>query len=407
MTAKYASNQPLFRNAVNAVTNNVLVANRGMIGILTSNYSSNNTCRVERWSHGAGSITNIQTVDVGWYYNSSFLVSAIAATITYKRYIEYPAGTFHQVLWSGSGNLSLAASTTRISDVIISSVTGLPLIIPAGTQFWERNVLLTASTIAVPNMLLPDTPVNIGVDDGKVAGDFGNSGTVPQQGSGGDNRHCCVMLIGTVNAANAKSACVFGDSITYGQGDITSSSTQGSSGYVGRGLDALGIPYVKFARGSQQMQHHVSILANGSGTFQTMLTTTNKPFTDVLIQAGLNDMQLGSRTYTQILADDQTVISNFTNQRKWRCTITPRTSSSNSFADAAGQTILTTGTLSDMTNLNDGIRSASGFTGVLEIADLAMTTRNSGIWSGAYPPTADGSHPNSSKAASLSAGISI
>lgn len=393
--------------SVGALTSNILVANRGMIGIETSSYSTTTTCRIERWSHAAGSITDIKTVDVGFYYNSSFTNSGVTSSPQFKRYIEYPEGVFHQVTWSSAATFTMVAATTHISDIILSSVTGLPLIIPAGTKFWERTVLITSSAKAIANMLLPAFPTAIGVDDGKATGDFGNSGTIAAQGSGGQNRFCANMLFGTVNAANAKAACIFGDSITYGQGDETSTSTQGSSGYTPRGLDALGIPYVKFARGSQQMQHHVAMLANPTGSFQNMLTGTGKPFTDVILQAGLNDMQLGSRTAAQILADDQTVIANFTTQRKWRNTITPRTSSSNSYADAAGQTVLTTGTLSEMTTLNDGIRAASGFTGVLDIADRAMTARNSGIWGPPYPPTADGSHPNSAGAAYLAGGITI
>src|ERR1700743_3054855 len=66
--------------------------------------------------------------------------SAVPITITAK--LEYPQGTFHPVTFN-SGNTSLTIASGGVdvmSDPVISSVTGLALIIPAGSvTYWEHT----------------------------------------------------------------------------------------------------------------------------------------------------------------------------------------------------------------------------------------------------------------------------
>lgn len=374
-------------------TTGILVANR-------TQYQTNavSTTQPSSWirthyAHPDGAISAIQCLDINRYL-SGVATGTAGGVHTIKRFIEYPAGVFSQFLWSGLPTVSVAASARLLSDPIAG------LTIPAGAKFWERTVYLTTGTF--PIMELPDLPTAIGVDDGSASGDFGNSGTISPGSS--VNVRGCQALIGTVNATNARSFVLLGDSLTLGSGDITSVGAKDGSGYVARILDQHGYPYMKWCKGGQQVADHVTVAA----TLNADLAMFN--FSDIIIQSGLNDLSLGSRTKLQVENDLQTLLgqTNIVGKRAWKTTITPRSDTTDAYATTVNQTPKIDGNMADLTGLNADIRAGlAGFYGIIEAADAAMSARDSNIHKAPPAGTTDGTHLNSTRAALVAAALSI
>ncbi|PDV89949.1 hypothetical protein CO652_00575 [Rhizobium sp. H4] len=375
----------------------VLVANRCQIANIQSPspVTANFTSRRHHYASSEGDIYDFHCVDSGLRLTSGVYAAGVSRTI--KRYIEYPEGVFHQVKWAGASTLTIVTAAVN-SDTIISSVTGLPLRIPAGAKFWERTVNLNASVANFPYIQLPASAVALGIDDGNDVADKGNSGTIAP--STGQNTFGSAAFVGTIGKANARSFWVFGDSLVWGEGDETGVGEKGGNGYVARLLDRFGYPYFKVAEGGWQ----ASQAATGTASIVALLD--NIPFSDLMVELGVNDLRLG-RTKAQIEANYQTIYglpaaAGVPPARIWQTTITPRSDSNNGYADVAGQTPKTDGNMADLTPLNTDIRAGlANVTNVLEAADAAMSARDSNVWGGPFPPVSDGTHPLTPKAAAM------
>lgn len=377
-------------------TTGILVANRGMYHTASVALTAPATYRKSYWAHPDGAISNIKTVDLNRWAASGQPATTYSAGAAHdiKRYIEYPAGVFYPVTWSGAGTVTVASGARLVSDAVAG------LTIPAGAQFWIRTVYLTSGTF--PVMELPANATTIGVDDGSVSSDSGNSGTIPASGS--VNSRGCQAIIGDVAATAARSFVIIGDSLTSGTGDTTSCGPLHSSGWVARLLDQHGWPYMKWGRGGQSLQDQVTV----SATMNADLALFG--FSDVIIQSGINDLSLQSRTKAQIEADIQTIIalSSIAGKRIWKATIGPRTTSTDAWATLANQTPAVDGNMADLTGLNADIRAGlPGIYGVLEMADAAMSARDSNLHKAPPAGTADGVHVNSARAALIASLLSM
>ncbi|MBX5143224.1 hypothetical protein HJB79_31440, partial [Rhizobium lentis] len=201
-----------------------IVANRLQAPTAVGTIQANATSRRVHYAHPQAAITDLQCVDTAWYIADGTLVPTNGDSRSIKRYIEYPDGVFHQVLWSGLATKTISTGSVK-SDVVISSVTGQPLIIPAGTKFAERTVNLTASVTNFPLIEMPANNSTLGLEDGNTAStDLGNSGTISADASLYTFGSTCIVgKIGKGQTGpTAKSYVVVGDSIIFGQGDITS-----------------------------------------------------------------------------------------------------------------------------------------------------------------------------------------
>jgi hypothetical protein len=134
--------------------------------------------------------------------------------------------------------------------------------------------------------------------------------------------------------------------------------------------------------------------------------------TDVLCQYGTNDLYNASRTVAQLQADWAALWKLFTRRglRVWQSTLLPRTTDTAGtlpFTDGketnrvAANTWLRAGVPLDPTALTPVTVGTSGallagqsghpITGIIEVADVIETARNSGVWKTGY--TVDGVHP--------------
>lgn len=373
-----------------------LVANRGKIPTTQVALTAPYTCRKAYWAHGAGDISALQLVFVNRYL-SAVGTSTAGGAFTLKFYIEYPAGTFTPVLWSGANSVAVAAGARIKSDTVAG------LTIPAGSKFWVRTVLSVGTSVSMPMMELNAGSQTLGLDDGNVAADQGNSGTI--SATTGINTFGPCAIIGTVNATAARSFLIVGDSLAWGQGDDSSVGAQDSSGFLQRMLGRLGYPCMTWAKGGQQAADVAPI----SATLNADTASTLMSFTDVILQHGVNDLRLG-RTVSQIEADLQTIAAtaSITGKRIWKTTITPRSDSTDAWATLANQTAKTDGTMASINTLNADIRAGlANMANIIEAADAAMSARDSGIHKAPPAGTIDGTHFNSTRAALIAAALSV
>lgn len=365
-----------------------IVANRFMAPTATASIPANYTSRREHWAHPDGAISNFRCVDATFVFSG--ITAVQAATRTIKRFIEYPAGVFTQVTWGGQPTVALSTATV-VSDPIA-------LTIPAGAKFWERTVNINTVSL-FPCQQLPASSQALGAADGNSASDLGNSGTIAATST--QTTFGSTVMIGDIAAANAKSFVITGDSIAWGEGDVSNLGSKGGSGWIGRLLDAHGYPYLKLAKQGQQATDFVAALT----PIQQLLA--NMSFSDVICEHGINDLRLG-RTQAQLLADHQTIYNLFTGKRIYQTTLTPRSSSTDSYATVVNQTAKTDGTMTSLNSVNAAIRAKpTKVNAVLDAADAAMSARDSGVWSGPFPPTLDGTHPTSARAAAMATALSI
>jgi lysophospholipase L1-like esterase len=353
-----------------------IIANRFQVPTATVSLPANYTSRRSHFASPDGAVSNFKTIDCGFVVAGNQPQAASARTI--KRFIEYPAGVFTQVTWGGATQIALG-STVVVSDPI-------NLTIPAGAEFWERTVNLVASS-TYPCQQLPASSQALGVTDGNAASDLGNSGTIAATST--VTTFGATAMVGDIAAIGARSFVITGDSIAFGEGDITGVGAKRGSGWIARALDVYGYPYVKITKPGQMASEFVTALSLVTPFIQAL------QFSDVISEHGINDLRL-SRTQAQVLADHQTIYGLFPGKNIYQTTLTPRSSSTDAYATTANQLGKTDGNMVALVPINGVIRAKpANVHKVIDAADAAMTARDSLIWPAPPVPTGDGTHPNS------------
>ena len=206
---------------------------------------------------------------------------------------------------------------------------------------------------------------------------------------------------------------VMGDSIAY-------NSAQGNSfGYLEKGLDGhYGL--INTSSPGDRLYWYLA----GRRSFSQF---ADNDATTAIVEYCRNDLGDG-RTVAQMQANLLTLWTTRKNagQRVIQTTITPNTTSTDSWATTGNQTVANAGVESNRVSLNNWIRAGapivggtavapgtSGATlagqaghplyGYWEITDEVETARNSGIWKAGY--TTDGLHPNTAGINAAAAGV--
>jgi lysophospholipase L1-like esterase len=377
---------------VSSITRNIIAANRGQFPTGITAFTSTQTCRKQYNSHPQGAISNLVCVDTNLYLASIAALSTSGYSM--KRYVEYPAGTYTQVTWAGSGTVTLDSFSANSSALKSDPIN---LTIPANTKFWVRTVWTGGSMVNI------NLPAVVGLDDGTVAGDFGNS-TATFSGTTTTYGPCTIM--GDVATGSARAFALLGDSITIGFGDITSVGVAGGAGYLARSLDPIA-PYFKFGIPGMFARDTAPLFtANGVNRLRLFMSTLR--YTDYWIAYGVNDLGSGGRTPAQLLADNQT-IAGYANpgSKVSISTLTAQSTSTDSWATTGNQT--PPAQAANKATYDDLLRAVPAWvTGkVNDAGDASMTGRNTEIWSvtgGAW--TTDGTHPNSRGASSIASQLS-
>jgi hypothetical protein len=119
--------------------------------------------------------------------------------------------------------------------------------------------------------------------------------------------------------------------------------------------------------------------------------------THSIYEYGINDVRGGSVTLASMqstaLANWQILVNK--KIKVWACTLTPNTTSTDSWATTTNQTYANSTGNTVRIQYNNWLRSLPStlLTGIIETADTCESSRDSGLWKPSY--TSDGLHPNS------------
>jgi lysophospholipase L1-like esterase len=307
---------------------------------------------------------------VNWYPNGTGADVDAPSAMTLRVGIE-KAGSILPVKFAGADTVTIPPGGSIIADPVYIDGT-------AGDVFYTR----VTATLATGN-----TYVYTGAADAgyafNPAQDNSRSGT---NYAGGANQSVVpTRILGRPATAPARVFALVGDSIVQG----ALATTQYEGGYAS-GLLSAGVPFVKIAKGGESAFNVTSL-----GGFSRRLSVITG-CTDAIVEYGTNDAVAG-RTAAQLQADLVTIYGRLTRmgiKRIWQTTITPRTTSTDSFATTANQTPVSgfaVGGARDQ--VNAWIRAnTAGITGYIEVADAVESSRNSGAWKPSF--TTDGVHPS-------------
>lgn len=291
------------------------------------------------------------------------------ATTTCTISIEYPVGVFTQAKFKGLQSGSVDAGTTGWSDWIEVSI-------PAGEWFgcwlWTSNpngILYNNNHVALPGE---------GCVYGVTTPDLTATGGVLTQAT-----NIIQSPAAIIGLTSKKSVWISGDSRNAGIKD----SADLAIPHAGQAAKCIGskLAYINGAVASDRVQ-----LANANYSKRSELAAF---CTDVVTNYGINDLKPtgGNRSAALVLTDLITFVGLFPGKRVFPCTITPLTTSTDSWATVGNQTVLASE--AQRVSLNGSIRSGAvtGSAGFFEVADWVESARDSGFWK-APGYTNDGIH---------------
>lgn len=295
-------------------------------------------------------------------------------TYTVKSSIEYN-GAVYPVFFGGSRTRTVAIDELVVSDPVNISI-------PADTPFHVRQYV-TVPVLGDKWPLRDPLVTAIGetystsdrTDDVTTMSLFAASGFGP------------AAILGSIGG-EAANVIITGSSSGYGQGD-TQEAPYYDFGYLSRACRGAGLDYSKLTRASTTILHFLTTQKR-----QLEFIERTKP-THFIQQLGSNDISNGGSFATvQARMVEMWDILGSTGAKVYQCTATPNSTSSDSWATLANQTINANN--STRVALNEWIRSKpAGIAGYIECCDFVESSRNSGKWAvdgTANKYTADGLH---------------
>lgn len=368
--------------------------------------SGTNISFICRSSHRAReALTQAAIVLPNWYWDrsASKYEGAAGGSAEFTATIEYPSGTFTRVTFDGQTRAFLGDNETLVSDLVTVSI-------PKDAQFWVRVWCLSAQGIVYSNYAQYSTDGEmIGIGSTAATDHTANAAWAGSAGSVG----CWPIILAP--AARASAVCL-GDSITGGIND-----TYDAAGIIGASPRAVGATNAFINIGSSGDSLYI-LRANYGRRLQAARYSKN-----AICGYGVNDIGDG-QSLAQVQANMLwlwSLLPTYGAQRVFQNTITPKTTSSDSWATTANQTAATNfstagnGTREQLNDwLRDGapilngaaVATGSSATGtiragegghplydVFDVASVVESGLNSGKWKvdgTANTWTADGVHPS-------------
>jgi lysophospholipase L1-like esterase len=357
-----------------------LVATRGMA---PSGKRSETQAMARSAHYTRSAVTQMKIITANW----SGPETASGATATVTASIEYPAGTFTQLKWSGATSATISNGGQVTSDY--ASVT-----VPTNTQFWIRQYLTcSAGTVCC---VYQGNQTSIG--DALVLGTSGvadqtMSGTVTDGGY-----FICVAPLAIIAPIKAPSICILGDSISIGVNNVFVPNSTGDAGAIAPSI-APSFGYSGLGCNGDEATNFVSAHTNRVAVLQYC--------SHIIVEYGTNDLYVAGRTVGQLQTDLATIYGYApSGQVVFQTTLIPRTNSTDSWSTTANQTTVGVAPVaaeSLRVAFNDAVRAGTFGPngGFFDPTTVIETSLDSGIWKagvGSAPCatqwTADGVHPN-------------
>lgn len=317
-------------------------------------------------------ISSLKLVLPNWYVDTNNNTNTWAelgtgSTASVKAAIEYPAGTYTQVLFGGSATGSIASGSNLVSDA-------LSINIPINTEFWCRISFQNTGGV-----LYRPITANSGIGDRVevTATDKTTSGTIADSVP-----NYAYPPAAIISQTNNRSVFMIGTSRTFGYTD-----TVDGTGNVGEMERSIGPKYAYCNAGIS-----FDSAANLVAAHTKRAALANAYHTDVIVEHGANEGSDDLATRQGHLA---TIWALFPTLRVYGATLAPYTTSSDSWATVANQTVVW-----DQITFNDWIRTKPApLAGVFEISDPVCSSHNSNKWLPGL--TGDGLHENSTGTAAI------
>jgi len=301
-------------------------------------------------------ISSLRLVLGNYYVNTAtFTESGSGAAMTVKASIEYPAGTFTQVLFS-----TLTAGTIADGGLLVSD--SVSVAIPKGAVFFVRQYLVSTKGIPYSS---EETPAET---DGLILassdpGDLTLSGTVAF------NSSRWITPAAIIAPTTKRSYAMIGDNRIRGKKSNTT-------------VTGLYDPPIGIGDFEQNMRDaaHLSVAFNGTTAAQYLASNSIRSqlvayCSDVLVGYGINDLARGTSA-TATRSDIEALIALY-GKRTFVGIVGPRTTGT--FTTLPGQTPFTQEAARQTLNgyIRSGLAGASGF---VDITDGLESRTSPGKW---------------------------
>lgn len=331
-------------------------------------------------------ITQIGAAFANWYCNGLTEVGA-GGPCTITASIEYPLGSpVTRLTFGGQTSGTAYDFSTLESDLAI-------LAIPAGAQFAIREYRIYPGN---GDVVFTGFTGNSSIGPDTSAGDcYVYTGATDLTGSTGafasTDGSSYAPAVAVFGPTNQPSYAIIGDSIFEGYQD-----TPNGNLYVGGAARSIGPTraYTNLAKFGEML----SAVAGASTGFNQRSAIATKFSTHILCNYGVNDLFSNAVSSNYLIRNLLTLRQQFPNQWFYQTTITPETTSTDSWATPGNQTTVSAAAETNRQQANNFLRSGiggvgvGGFDGVFDVTSIIETNTNTGIWkSPGY--TIDGVHP--------------
>lgn len=316
--------------------------------------------------------------------------------MTLKASVEY-AGSVYPLWFGGNRTITIAPGATVWCDWL-----GLT-IAPSTSMFTRCFTKVASSGLSWPVGRVRNTTIGEGSNIAAGGDQPDLTDTTSWSTNNTGNMYGPSVIIGYPEVAGP-AVFIAGDSIAFGTGDSAGGDAQGGQGFLERAL-ADHLPWCAGTRLGDLVGNFVS-------SNHKRLAGITPYVTHAIVEYGRNDISAPAALAT-IQANLQTCWNVFAKRgiKVFQTTITPKTTSTDSWATTANQTTASSSQELVRTQLNDWIRTVPApLTGYFEIADIVETSRNSGIWKAtgsASGYTADGLHPTAAMHTLMAAGVDL
>ena len=302
---------------------------------------------------------------------------------------SYSSSQITPVTFAGAETYTFPASRMRLiaSDPIA--------VLPAGYYRIRVCVTLGASTDTLPYTSLRQSDTTTGIRDAMAVGDVAWSGAITE--TTGTYLYGPVAVLGYYDTRQKTSVVIIGDSIGDGSGD---GGTR-TSGFVRRGLSGntggLSTYYnlLQWTRPGAKTQHWVCGQSSNY-SFGNLRLACSSMAEVAIVELGTNDLPDGASTVQTRLTQLYGYLRASGIRKIYQTTLMPKTTSTDSWATTANQTVTSDETA--RLAVNTWILGGAGglIDGYIDVAAQVTTTTGSGarVWRvDLGTPTTDGIHP--------------
>jgi len=270
---------------------------------------------------------NITWMQVAWptgFYGNPGADEAFLSPSPYTASIEYPAGVYHQMTWSGS------TVCTNQDSVVFSDP--IRVSIPKGAKFYTK-IFQNVTSASIPLV----TPVSGASENfcDATGGDIGNASGVDEtmttmSPDGFDSSGYMVPPMAIVGPTRQPSIAIIGDSRSYGVNDIPAANV-GDTGQVARQLGPY-FGYMNLALSGETASGFAGIGGN-QRSYMTLWCS------HVVCAFGINDIY-GGATAAQVESSLLEIYNNvyISNKPIIQQTLQPESNSTDSWATTTNQT---------------------------------------------------------------------